>query len=82
VSYSNIYIAPFRIGVSEKGYATLEMSVEGTSGHSSIPPKTTSIGTLGRALGRLEENPQPNLFGKGPEMDFFASMAPFVIIYI
>lgn len=52
--------------------------MEGTSGHSSIPPKTSSIGTLGRALGRLEENPQPNLFGKGPEMDFFASLAPFV----
>lgn len=66
------------VGVAEKGYATLELSVNGTPGHSSIPPKTTPIGKLARAVGKLEANPQPNVFGSGPEADFFSTLAPFV----
>lgn len=67
-----------RIGVTEKGYATLELSVEMNPGHSSIPPKETSIGVLAKAVAALEANPHPSVFGKGPEMDFFSYMAPFV----
>ena len=54
------------------------MTVNSRPGHSSIPPKRTATGILPRALGRLEQNPQPNLFGKGPERDLFKALAPYV----
>lgn len=47
------------IGVSEKGYATLELRVEGRAGHSSMPPPHTAIGVLGRAITRIEASPMP-----------------------
>ncbi len=47
------------IGVSEKGYLTIRFSVEGQPGHSSTPPRQTAIGTLARALARLEAHPMP-----------------------
>jgi carboxypeptidase PM20D1 len=47
------------VGVAEKGYMSLQVLVEGQGGHSSMPPRHTAIGVLGRALARLEENPLP-----------------------
>ncbi len=47
------------VGVSEKGYLTVEFTVTGQPGHSSTPPPQTSIGTLARALARLEAHPMP-----------------------
>ncbi len=47
------------LGVSEKGYADLELSSAGDPGHSSAPPKTTSIGAVARAIARLEASPMP-----------------------
>jgi carboxypeptidase PM20D1 len=47
------------IGVSEKGYLTVEFSVNSAPGHSSTPPPQTAIGILARALARLEANPMP-----------------------
>lgn len=47
------------IGVSEKGYLTVEFSVHGQPGHSSTPPPQTAIGILARALARLEAHPMP-----------------------
>jgi carboxypeptidase PM20D1 len=67
------------IGVAEKGYLTLELLVEGEGGHSSMPPKLTSIGILSRAIDRLEANQLPaelvtpvrEMFETlGPEMSF------------
>jgi carboxypeptidase PM20D1 len=47
------------IGVSEKGYLTVEFVVRGQPGHSSTPPSQTAIGILARALSRLEAKPMP-----------------------
>lgn len=47
------------IGITEKGYATVEVKVEGRPGHSSMPPRHTAIGVLARALARLETRPMP-----------------------
>ena len=47
------------VGVSEKGYLTVEFTVNSQPGHSSTPPPQTSIGILARALARLEANPMP-----------------------
>jgi carboxypeptidase PM20D1 len=47
------------IGVSEKGYLTVEFTVHSMPGHSSTPPPQTAIGILSRALSRLESHPMP-----------------------
>ena len=67
------------IGIAEKGYVSLELSVEEEGGHSSMPPKQTAIGILSAAIAKLETHPFPaNMDGPGavmfnyvgPEMDF------------
>ena len=52
------------IGVTEKGYMSLEMQVEGKGGHSSMPPAHTAIGVMSQAINRLESQPMPD----SPEM--------------
>jgi carboxypeptidase PM20D1 len=47
------------VGVSEKGYLTVAITVQGQPGHSSTPPPQTAIGILARALARLESRPLP-----------------------
>jgi carboxypeptidase PM20D1 len=68
------------IGIAEKGYATVELSVEEASGHSSMPPPHTAIGILSSAIAKLEANPFPARYDGGtkglfdfiaPEMSFF-----------
>lgn len=67
------------IGIAEKGYVSLELSVEEEGGHSSMPPKQSAIGIVSAAITKLETHPFPNqmdgvgavLFDYvGPEMDF------------
>ena len=71
------------IGVAEKGYLSLELTVESPGGHSSMPPKHTAVGALSTAIHRLERNPFPagikgatrQLFEfVGPEMPFSKKM--------
>lgn len=45
------------IGLTEKGYLSLELSVQHQGGHSATPPRHTAIGQLARALVRLESRP-------------------------
>ncbi|KAF8308589.1 carboxypeptidase S [Cantharellus anzutake] len=47
------------LGISEKGYTNVKVSVASPGGHSSVPPTHTSIGLLALALVHLEENPEP-----------------------
>jgi carboxypeptidase PM20D1 len=47
------------VGVAEKGYLCLELSVERSGGHSSMPASATSIGILSAAITRLERHPLP-----------------------
>lgn len=54
------------ISVSEKGLLNLMLKVNMTPGHSSAPPKETSIGILAAAVSRLEQTPMPNMFGGEP----------------
>uniref|UniRef100_A0A480M1R4 N-acyl-aliphatic-L-amino acid amidohydrolase n=1 Tax=Sus scrofa TaxID=9823 RepID=A0A480M1R4_PIG len=42
------------------------LQVNTTPGHSSAPPKETSIGILAATVNRLEQTPMPNMFGDGP----------------
>ncbi len=72
------------IGLSEKGYTTLELRARGEGGHSSMPPDTTAVGVLARAIERLEQDPFPRaidgavaeMFDRvGPEMGFGQRLA-------
>ncbi len=67
------------VGIGEKGYMSLELTATGEGGHSSMPPRQTSIGTIAAAVSKLEQNPFPTrldagigqLFSYvGPEMSF------------
>uniref|UniRef100_A0A673M612 Probable carboxypeptidase PM20D1.2 n=1 Tax=Sinocyclocheilus rhinocerous TaxID=307959 RepID=A0A673M612_9TELE len=69
------------IGISEKGQATVKLSVSSAPGHSSMPPRESSIGILASAVKRLEENPMPRLFGYGPERGTFEHLAHKVKCY-
>ena len=67
------------IGISEKGYISVRLSVTQDGGHSSMPPRFTSVGVLSKAIVELEKRPVPaRLDGAvvrmfeyvGPEMSF------------
>lgn len=45
------------IGISEKGAASVELTVDGTGGHSSMPPAQTAVGVIAHAIDQLEMNP-------------------------
>lgn len=47
------------IGVAEKGYVNLRLRVDAPGGHSSQPPPQTALGTLSRAVVKVEDNPFP-----------------------
>jgi carboxypeptidase PM20D1 len=65
------------IGIAEKGYVSLELSVESPGGHASIPPPRTAIGVLSAAVDKLDRSPPPSRLSEptikmleylGPEM--------------
>lgn len=50
------------IGVAEKGYVSLELSISREGGHSSMPPQETVIYSLSQAINDLKNNPMPGRF--------------------
>lgn len=47
------------VGIAEKGYLSLELTVQQPGGHASMPPAHTAVGILCAAIDRLERNPFP-----------------------
>jgi carboxypeptidase PM20D1 len=47
------------VGIAEKGSLSVELSTRSEGGHSSMPPRRTTIGVLGGAVARLEGRPLP-----------------------
>lgn len=43
------------IGIAEKGISSVRITVNGVGGHSSMPPKQTSVGALARIVSDLEK---------------------------
>jgi carboxypeptidase PM20D1 len=63
------------VGIAEKGYLSLKLSVEHEGGHSSMPPLQSAIGILASAIHNLERNQFPaNL--EGPTMQLFDYVGP------
>ena len=63
------------IGVTEKGFVSVQLTSEDPGGHSSMPGVTTNIGRLARAIHRIEENPEPLRIGPTMEASL-KSLAP------
>lgn len=65
------------VNVAEKGYLTLTLVASGAGGHSSNPPKISTIGRLSNAMARIEANPfEPRLVG--PVQAMLEILAPHV----
>ena len=67
------------VGIAEKSSLSVELSVESEGGHSSMPPPHSAVGTLARAVRRLEDRQMPARLGAvahrtfdriAPEMSF------------
>ncbi|RHW35756.1 M20/M25/M40 family metallo-hydrolase [Neobacillus notoginsengisoli] len=63
------------VGISEKGSATAELTIEGSGGHSSQPKNRTNIGRIASAIAKLEETQFKGDL-KGPGEDLFEFVAP------
>lgn len=59
------------IGVSEKGYVTVQITAKAEGGHSSIPPRNSANVRLSRAILALEDNQMPADFSKPPLSGLF-----------
>ena len=68
------------INVAEKGSITLDIVAAAEGGHSSMPPQTSAITDLARAITQLEEHPVPGGL-EGLDADMFDNISrhmPFV----
>ncbi|WP_175384426.1 M20 family peptidase [Bacillus sp. FJAT-27225] len=63
------------VGISEKGSATAELTIEGSGGHSSQPKDRTNIGRIASAISKLEETQFKGDL-RGPGEDLFEFVAP------
>lgn len=63
------------IGIAEKGYATLDLSLTATPGHSSMPPKQSAIGIMSAALAKLDRHRMPARL-QGTALEMLQTLAP------
>lgn len=63
------------IGISEKGYLTVEITASTDGGHSSMPPADTAVGILSAAIVKLEKNQMPARV-EGPVLQTFQALTP------
>ena len=63
------------VGIAEKGYVSVELTVEGEGGHSSMPPRHTAVGILSTAIHKLEAKQRPTRL-ELPVQQMFDYVAP------
>jgi carboxypeptidase PM20D1 len=64
------------VGVAEKGFLSIELSVRGEGGHSSLPPPQGAVGILGAAIARLDQNPMTSRLD-GATRQLFDAIGPY-----
>ncbi len=47
------------VGICEKGYADIKVSLKGEGGHASMPPKSTALGQMSQVVNHLEKHQMP-----------------------
>lgn len=67
------------IGVAEKGFANVVLTLHDEGGHASMPPPTGAIGRLAAAVTALEANPMPARLGGATRM-MLDGMAPHMTL--
>lgn len=68
------------IGIAEKGYVNLRLTVNAAGGHSSQPPNHTAAGILSQAIVKIEANPFPtNLEFSQQTFEYVGAYTPFTI---
>ncbi|XP_076350589.1 N-fatty-acyl-amino acid synthase/hydrolase PM20D1-like isoform X1 [Tachypleus tridentatus] len=72
-----VHVPVAMVGITEKGSLNVKLTVNGTPGHSSLPPPETAIIILAKALSKLEGSCHPSMFGKGPERTMLEAVAPY-----
>jgi carboxypeptidase PM20D1 len=63
------------VGIAEKGYVSLELIATAEGGHSSLPPRQTTVGILASAIHSLEAHPMPGHVD-GPVGKMFEFLGP------
>lgn len=63
------------VGIAEKGYMSVELTVQSEGGHSSMPPQHTAIGILSTAIHKLEKHQLPGRI-EGPVQQMFEYVGP------
>jgi len=63
------------VGIGEKGYMDVKVTLKGQSGHASMPPKHTAVGDLSRFVDRMENKQMPTKLLK-PVEDFLMIVGP------
>jgi len=63
------------IGIGEKGYLSLKLTVSSPGGHSSLPPAESAIGILSRAIDKIESTRFPGRIN-GAVKEFFDFVGP------
>jgi carboxypeptidase PM20D1 len=63
------------IGIGEKGYLSLRLTVSSPGGHSSLPPSESAIGILSRAVSKIENTPFPRRINNAVK-EFFNFVGP------
>jgi len=63
------------IGIAEKGYVSLELTVAMPGGHASTPPSHTAVGVLSSAVAALEGSPFPARLSE-PLRQMFSFLGP------
>lgn len=63
------------VGIAEKGFVSIELSTRAAGGHSSMPPRQSTVGILSAAIARLEDNPMPARL-EGPTRQLFERIGP------
>lgn len=64
------------IGVAEKGYLSLNLTVKAAGGHSSTPPRDSATVRIARALVALDDNQMPSNLSEPPVSTLFRAAAP------
>src|SRR5262249_15557296 len=72
------------VGTSEKGYLSLLLTAETAGGHSSVPPKESSIGILAAAVRSIERHPMPaHVHGPvGEFLEYAGGSASFPMVMV